>query len=140
MPINQQQTFAHNPKSSTSSNGKPTGRNTNGSSKPRGKSRYSKKKSGKKFVKPVVVRAAVKSYISACCSVAAKKPRCGQVESVQSPDSKKIVEQSKGLGHWRCGACNKPTKVTPRKPEPVEEAQYFPQQLVDSAVVVEAHA
>ena len=59
-----------------------------------------------------------KEYISACCSVPARKPPAGQKESMKDPETGKTKDKPKGLGHWRCGACGKSCKVTPRKPEP----------------------
>ena len=37
---------------------------------------------------------------------------------MQDPESKKIKEVPKGLGHWTC-SCGKKCKVTPRKVQPV---------------------
>lgn len=64
-------------------------------------------------------------YVSACCSLPARKPVCGRKENQENPESHKMKEVTKGLGHWRCTACGKITKVTPRKttmpaPVPVE--------------------
>jgi hypothetical protein len=50
-----------------------------------------------------------------CCSLPAAKPRCGTKMTVNSPDSKKSVEVSTGLGKWRCSGCGKPCKVTVKK-------------------------
>ena len=62
----------------------------------------------------------MKQYISVCCSLPARKPRCGQKEVVINPETKKPKEVPKGLGHWRCSGCSKVCKVTPRKPVVVE--------------------
>lgn len=43
------------------------------------------------------------------------------------PESKKPKTEVKGLGKWRCSGCGKPTKVTPRKPQPQEVAIVQPQ-------------
>lgn len=85
------------------------------------KSKYGKKKSQKKNLKPVVTpKGPVKEYISGCCSISASKPRTGRKEAVSDPESKKMKEASKGLGHWRCSGCGKSCKVTPRMPVPKE--------------------
>lgn len=54
-------------------------------------------------------------YVSACCSLPARKPACGRKEFQADPESKKPKEVTKGLGHWRCSGCGKSCKVTPRK-------------------------
>ncbi len=58
-----------------------------------------------------------KEYISACCSVPARKPAAGQKETVRDAETGKSKDKPKGLGHWRCGQCGKSCKVTPRKSE-----------------------
>ncbi len=57
-------------------------------------------------------------YISACCSLPARKPKAGQKEAVKDPESGKVKDKPKGLGKWRCSGCGKVSKVTPRKPQP----------------------
>jgi hypothetical protein len=100
-------------------NGKPQGSGKQQFGK--GKSRYAAKKNrrgpAKPFRKPL---GPVKEYISSCCSLPAIKPRAGAKESVKNPETGKVKEQPKGLGHWRCTGCRKSTKVTPRKPVVVE--------------------
>jgi hypothetical protein len=93
--------------------------NTSHPSKGAPSSRDQKRKRWAKKSKPIPkpVKAAVLEYISKCCNVPARKPRAGTKETVKDPDTGKFVDQPKGLGHWRCGQCNKPCKVTPRKPE-----------------------
>ena len=87
-----------------------------------GKSRYAQKKN--RNTKPVTQRPAgpVNNYTSVCCKVLATKPRCGQKETALSPDTKKAVEVSKGLGKWSCSGCHKPCKVTVSKHKEEEEA------------------
>lgn len=67
-------------------------------------------------------RGPVFEYISACCSLPARKPQTGRKEAVQDPESKKMKDQTKGLGHWRCSGCGKATKVTPQRPASKTEA------------------
>jgi hypothetical protein len=111
-------------------NRKPTGQPSskpgqNKGKRPHGKSRYAKKKSNQR--KPVVVkRAPLKSYISGCCNLPATKPATGQVEVVQDPETKKMKDKAKGLGHWRCTGCRKSCKVTPKKAEVVEAVVELP--------------
>ena len=94
---------------------------TGSSKKGSNKSKYGKKRNQKKNLKPVVApRGPVKEYVSACCSALASKPRAGRKETAADPESKKMKEVTKGLGHWRCSTCGKPTKVTPRTPAPKE--------------------
>lgn len=89
--------------------------------KPNDQSRNAKRarwaKQNKPKQKPVVRRGPEKEYISACCSVPARKPRAGDKEAAKDPESGRMKDKVKGLGHWHCGQCGKPCKVTPRKPE-----------------------
>lgn len=62
-------------------------------------------------------------YISACCSLPARKPKAGQKEAVKDPESGKVKDKPKGLGKWRCSGCGKVAKVTPRKPQPKIDAK-----------------
>jgi hypothetical protein len=39
---------------------------------------------------------------------------------MKDPESGKMKDKSKGLGHFRCTQCRKVAKVTPRKPEPTK--------------------
>lgn len=55
-----------------------------------------------------------KEYLSKCCSAIAKKPACGKKEDVRDPETGKMKEIKKGLGHWRCGQCGRKTTVTPQ--------------------------
>ena len=72
-------------------------------------------------------------YISACCSLPARKPKAGQKEAVKDPESGKVKDKPKGLGKWRCSGCGKVSKVTPRKPQPKTDVklckQPWPQRL-----------
>jgi hypothetical protein len=43
-------------------------------------------------------------------------------EAVKDPESGKMKDKVKGLGHWRCSGCRKVCKVTPRKPVVVTAA------------------
>lgn len=70
----------------------------------------------KVVTKPVVKRGPVKEYITACCSLPGIKPRAAQKDMAKDPESGKMKETVKGLGHWRCSGCGKLAKVTPRKP------------------------
>ena len=101
---------------------KPTVQKSSGSAqKPHDETRNSKRarwaKKAKPVAKPIVRKGPEKEYISACCSVPARKPRAGMKETVKDPESGKTKDKPKGLGHWRCTACGKVAKVTPRKPE-----------------------
>ena len=93
---------------------------TGSSSRGSGKSKYGKKQKSRSASKPVATKPPSKEYISTCCSTPAVKPRAGKKEVAQDPESKKMKDITKGLGHWRCSACGKPTKVTPRAPQPKE--------------------
>lgn len=77
-------------------------------------------KKNKPVAKPVVKRGPVKEYITACCNVTARKPQAGDKIATKNPESGKTESTVKGLGHWRCSACGKPAKVSPRKPESKE--------------------
>ena len=98
--------------------------------RPYGKSKYAKRRNANKRNSPVATKSGpVKEYISACCSAPARKPAL-----VKQSTDKKSKEVPKGLGHWRCSICGKPTKVTPRRPE--TKAEPVPANNV--AVSVEA--
>src|ERR1035441_1646821 len=104
---------------------KPTVQKSSGSAqKPHDETRNSKRarwaKKAKPVAKPIVRKGPEREYISACCSVPARKPRAGMKEPVKDPESGKTKDKPKGLGHWRCTACGKVAKVTPRKPESKE--------------------
>lgn len=99
------------------------------------RARWAKK--SKPVVKPVAPRKGPeKEYISACCSVPARKPRAGQKESSKDPESGKLKTIPKGLGHWRCGGCGKATKVTPRKPQGTEVVTVLAPPAVMGVTVV----
>ena len=109
--------------SSAGKTAKPTAQKSSGAAqKPVNESRNAKRarwaKKSKPVAKPVVKRGPEKEYISVCCSSVANKPKAGAKEVAKDPETGKMKDKSKGLGHWRCGQCGKPTKVTPRKPEP----------------------
>jgi hypothetical protein len=78
-------------------------------------------KNNRPKVAPKVISAPTLEYVSACCSVPARKPKAGQKEVAKDPETGKIVNQPKGLGHWTCTGCNKKCKVTPGKPQPKTE-------------------
>lgn len=80
------------------------------------RARWAKK--SKPVAKPVVVRGPVLEYISTCCSLPAIKPRAGAKEVAKDPESGKMKDKSKGLGHWRCSGCRKTAKVRPQAPTP----------------------
>lgn len=52
-----------------------------------------------------------------CHGEVARKPKAGQKEVAKDPESGKMKDTTKGLGHWRCSVTNKGAKVTPRTPE-----------------------
>lgn len=87
--------------------------------KPNNESRNAKRarwaKKNKPVARPVVHKSPEHEYISACCLVPARKPRAGAKVDVRDPETGRTKSQPKGLGHWRCGICNKPCKVTPNK-------------------------
>ena len=62
-------------------------------------------------------RGPVREYITACCSAPGKKPRAFQKEIGKDPETGKMKDLVKGLGKWRCSACGKIAKVTPRAPQ-----------------------
>ena len=116
-----------NGKSNWSSRPRTQGSTTSSSKKDSRKSKYGKKRNQKKNLKPVVSpRGPVKEYVSGCCSALASKPRAGRKETASDPESKKMKEVTKGLGHWRCSTCGKPTKVTPRTSAPKEFVTVVP--------------
>lgn len=131
-PTNQQSKPNFNRNKKRFSQGKKTGGTTGSTSnssfqkssaqKPNGESRNAKRarwaKKNKPVAKPLFKRGPEKEYISACCSVPARKPRAGEKMAEKDPESGRTKDKAKGLGHWRCGQCGKPCKVTPRKPEP----------------------
>jgi len=98
------------PKSSASSAQKPQQETRNAK-----RARWAKK--SKPVAKAPVNRGPVREYISVCCNVGATKPRAGAKEAAKDPETGKVKDKSKGLGHWRCTGCRKACKVTPRKPE-----------------------
>ena len=112
---------------------KPTVQKSSGSAqKPNEPSRNQKRarwaKKAKPVAKPIVQRGPVHEYISACCSAPSRKPRAGMKESVKDPETGKTKDKPKGLGHWRCTACGKVAKVTPRKPAPKENPHLTTEQ------------
>ena len=62
-------------------------------------------------------RGPVREYITACCSAPGKKPRAFQKEIGKDPETGKMKDLVKGLGKWRCSACGKIAKVSPRAPQ-----------------------
>ena len=102
---------------------KPIAKQSSSAQKPHDETRNAKRaRWAKKSVpkqKPVAVRKGPEfEYITACCSVPAKKPRAGQKESVKDAETGKMKDKPKGLGKWRCTQCGKSAKVTPQKPAP----------------------
>jgi hypothetical protein len=108
--------------------------------KPRVETREAKRKrwakKAKPVTRPVVKKGPVHEYISKCCGLPANKPRCGERFSAQDPDSGKMKDQTKGLGHWRCSGCKKVCKVTPRKPAPTGAEVISPASPVGVKVIV----
>ena len=112
------------------SNTRPT--SGNGQSRNAKRARWAKK--SKPVAKPIVRRENAYEYISACCSLPARKPRAGEKEMQKDAETGKFRDKPKGLGHWRCSGCGKASKVSPRKPQPVQK---FTPELVAAAVVQE---
>jgi len=115
------------PSSHSTGNKKPYTKSTSGNNaqKPNGSSRNEKRARWAKRSKPVARPAAprrenVYEYITACCSLPARKPRAGMKESVKNAETGKFKDEPKGLGKWRCTGCGKVARVTPRKPAPKE--------------------
>jgi hypothetical protein len=109
--------------SSAGKTAKPTVQKSSSSAqKPHAETRNAKRARWAKKAKPVakssVQRVPVKEYISACCSLPAVKPRAGTKEVAKDPESGKMKDKSKGLGHWRCSGCRKIAKVRPQSPAP----------------------
>jgi hypothetical protein len=70
--------------------------------------------------KLVVKRDPAKEYISACCSLPARKPTAGEKYTAKDPETGKMATMNRGLGKWRCSGCSKVCKVSARKPETKE--------------------
>lgn len=86
-------------------------------------SRAEKRRRWAKQSKPVAKlnlapKAPAKEYVCVCHGEVARKPKAGQKEVAKDPDSGKMKDTAKGLGHWRCSVTNKGAKVTPRAPQP----------------------
>jgi len=107
-------------RSSAEKNAKPIVKKSSSAQKPNDQSRNAKRarwaKKAKPVAKPIRVGPTLE-YISACCSVPARKPKAGAKETGKDAETGKTKEMSKGLGKWTCGQCQKKCKVTPRKPE-----------------------
>ena len=99
-----------------------TPKQSNSAQRPNGQSRNEKRarwaKRSKPVAKPTVRTGPTFEYISACCSLPASKPRCGAKTPTKDPETGKMKDQVKGLGHFRCSGCRKVCKVTPQKPAP----------------------
>jgi len=74
-------------------------------------------KNNKPKAKPSVKPPNAKEYISACCSVPARKPAAGTKETYKDAESGKMKTAPKGLGKWRCGQCGKTCKVSAQRPQ-----------------------
>ena len=59
----------------------------------------------------IVTQAPANKYLSLCCQAPATKPQAGHKENAGG----KPKDHPKGLGHWHCSNCGKPTKVTVKK-------------------------
>ena len=98
-----------------------TPKQSNSAQRPNGQSRNEKRarwaKRSKPVAKPVIRTGPTFEYISACCSLPASKPRCGAKTPTKDPETGKMKDQVKGLGHFRCSGCRKVCKVTPQKPQ-----------------------
>ena len=98
-----------------------TPKQSNSAQRPNGQSRNEKRarwaKRSRPVAKPTVRTGPTFEYISACCSLPASKPRCGAKTPTKDPETGKMKDQVKGLGHFRCSGCRKVCKVTPQKPQ-----------------------
>ena len=98
-----------------------TTKNSSAQQRPNGQSRNEKRarwaKRSRPVAKPTVRTGPTFEYISACCSLPASKPRCGAKTPTKDPETGKMKDQVKGLGHFRCSGCRKVCKVTPQKPQ-----------------------
>jgi len=114
-----------------------TPKQSNSAQKPSGESRNAKRTRWAKKSRPVaksITKKIVYEYISKCCGMPASKPRCGTKEVVKDPDSGKMKDKAKGLGHWRCSGCKKVCSVIPRKP--VVKEVVSPASPVGATIVV----
>src|SRR5208337_3237529 len=106
-------------RSSAEKNAKPIAKSSSSAQKPSDQSRSAKRarwaKKSKPVAKPVVKRGPEREYVSACCSLPARKPAAGAKEVAKDAETGKMKDKSKGLGHWHCSGCGKGCKVTPRK-------------------------
>lgn len=60
---------------------------------------------------------AVFKYTSVCCNAPAKKP-----ELIRTAEDRAAGKFSEGsLGHWRCGQCERPCKVTRSRVKEIED-------------------
>ena len=130
------QNHATSTKQKPYSQGRPNGntRPTSGNGQSRNAKRARWAKKSKPVAKPVVRRENTYEYISACCTLPARKPRAGEKEMQKNAETGKFKEQPKGLGHWRCSGCGKAAKVSPRKPQPVQK---FTPELIAAHTVQE---
>lgn len=87
-------------------------------------------KKSKPVAKAVAPKPNVKEYVCVCHGEAARKPKAGQKEVAKDPESGKLKDTTKGLGHWRCSVTNKGTKVTPRAPQPKVVVPYAGEVIV----------
>jgi hypothetical protein len=87
-------------------------------------------KKSKPVAKAIAPKLNVKEYVCVCHGEAARKPKAGQKEVAKDPESGKLKDTTKGLGHWRCSVTNKGTKVTPRAPQPKVVVPYAGEVIV----------
>ena len=85
---------------------------THGSGKPRSPKSKKHQKQQKPAAKPSLP---TRSYVSKCCNAPARKPKA--FSAIAGSKDKA------GLGHWRCSACGKTTKVTVGKPQAPEVSE-----------------
>ena len=70
------------------------------------------KKKAKPAPAPTVAKLPVFIYTSTCCQAQAKKGACEMAKGVGVRGFGEKPEGEASLGSWRCGACNRPCKVT----------------------------
>lgn len=97
---------------------KHTGGTSDSQSRNAKRARWAKK--NKPVAKPAVKRGPVKEYLCVCHNEPARKPAAGQKEVAKDPETGKMKDRAKGLGHWRCSVTGKTAKVSAGKPKTAE--------------------
>lgn len=119
-PHNQKQSGRFQQKTQKRTNGTSNTTGTNGPRQTRNEKRRRWAKNHRVAPKPVIKRGPVKVYVSVCCKLPANKPPAGEKYTAKDPETNKMSEMRRGLGHFRCSGCGKGCKVTVHKPEPKE--------------------